>query len=82
MTTTLEVCTVDTPTKTYVKAIAEMDPQQLRVYDRQRNLLIQVDAEQRPAYSNRWEYDTVTVTNTPGCACGGLRIIDKESVSP
>lgn len=73
------MCTVDTPAVTYVKAIAQLDDHTLVVMDRREQVLITFDLPSVAVSDTQWRYgEDVLVTNTPGCSCGGLRVINKE----
>lgn len=84
-TKTFDVCTVDTPERTYIKARAVLTPTSLEVRDRRQKTLFRVDAErtEEPGQRKLFRYGDVTVRNMPGaCGCGGLRVVDKSTANP
>jgi hypothetical protein len=88
----LEVCTVDTPSTTYVKAMADMYEDtdgHADILDRKGKLLFSLPGPgvKDPTNKNITTFNAgdgvVTVRNMPGaCGCGGLRIINKSGATP
>jgi hypothetical protein len=79
-TKTFDVCTVDTPERTYIKARAILTPTSLEVRDRRQKTLFTVELPQTELERRLFQYGDVTVRNMPGaCGCGGMRVIDKVS---